>query len=301
MHILPLRDFPVPKEVYQVATFYNQAILSYNNSVTNSNIVTGELLEVLTAAKTAVQGSYRAGDDVTYVISIVNSGAIAYTGLTVADDLGTNAFGERNVTPLTYSDGSVKYYINGVLQTAPTVTAGPPLVFTGINVPANGNAVIVYTARVNEYAPLATGGTITNTATVSGGGLSTAVTATATLPVETAPQLTVTKSVNPTSVVENGELTYTFVIQNLGNTEAGAGDNAVLTDTFDPVLNITSVTFNGTAWSSPTQYNYDASTGAFATVAGAITIPAATYTQNPDTGAYSVTPGIGTLTVTGTI
>ena len=296
-----MRDFPVPKEVYQVATFYNQAILSYNNSVTNSNIVTGELLEVLTAAKTAVQGSYRAGDDVTYVISIVNSGAIAYTGLTVTDDLGTNAFGERNVTPLTYSDGSVKYYINGVLQTAPTVTAGPPLVFTGINVPANGNAVIVYTARVNEYAPLATGGTITNTATVNGGGLSTAVTATATLPVETASQLTVTKSVNPTSVVENGELTYTFVIQNLANTEAGAGDNVVLTDTFDPVLNITSVTYNGTAWTSPTQYTYDASTGAFATVAGAITIPAATYTQNPDTGAYSVTPGIGTLTVTGTI
>ena len=61
-----------------MATFYNQAILSYNNSVTNSNIVTGELLEVLTAAKTAVQGSYRVGDDVTYVISIVNSGAIAY-------------------------------------------------------------------------------------------------------------------------------------------------------------------------------------------------------------------------------
>ena len=284
-----------------MATFYNQAILSYNNSVTNSNIVTGELLEVLTAAKNAVQGSYRAGDDVTYVISIVNSGAIAYTGLTVTDDLGTNAFGERNVTPLAYSDGSVKYYINGVLQAAPTVTAGPPLVFTGINVPANGSALIVYTARVNEYAPLATGGTVTNTATVSGGGLLAPVTATATLPVETAPQLTVTKSVNPTSVVENGELTYTFVIQNLGNTEARAGDNAVLTDKFDPVLNITSVTYNGTAWTSPTQYTYDASTGAFATVAGAITVPAATYTQNPDTGAYSVTPGTGTLTVTGTV
>ena len=262
-----------------MATFYNQAILSYNNSVTNSNIVTGELLEVLTAAKTAVQGSYRVGDDVTYVISIVNSGAIAYTGLTVTDDLGTNAFGERNVTPLTYSDGSVKYYVNGVLQAAPTVTAGPPLVFTGINVPANGSTLIVYTARVNEYAPLATGGTVTNTATVNGGGLSAAVTATATLPVETAPQL----------------------IQNLGNTEAGAGDNAVLTDKFDPVLNITSVTYNGTAWTSPTQYTYDASTGAFATVAGAITVPAATYTQNPDTGAYSVTPGTGTLTVTGTV
>ena len=284
-----------------MAEFTNQAILRYNNTVTNSNIVVGNIVQSLEISKTAVRTEYSADGDTTFVISLTNSGTTAYTGLTVTDNLGTNAFGERNVTPLTYSDGSVKYYVNGVLQAAPTVTAGPPLVFTGINVPANGSTLIVYTARVNEYAPLATGGTVTNTATVNGGGLSAAVTATATLPVETAPQLTVTKSVNPTSVVENGELTYTFVIQNLGNTEAGAGDNAVLTDKFDPVLNITSVSYNGAAWTSPTQYTYDASTGAFATVAGAITVPAATYTQNPDTGAYSVTPGTGTLTVTGTV
>lgn len=284
-----------------MATFYNQAILSYNNSVTNSNIVTGELLEVLSAAKTAVQESYRSGDEVTYVISIVNSGSVAYSGLTVTDDLGTYAFGQGSITPLTYTDGSVKYYQNGVLQASPTAEAGPPLVFTGIGVPANGNTVIVYTARANEYAPLSVDSAVSNTATVSGDGLSTAVTATASLSVESAPRLSVTKSVNPVSVVENGELTYTFVIQNLGNIDADVADNAILTDTFDPVLNITSVTYNGTAWVSPAQYSYDASTGVFATVAGAITVPAATYTQNSTTGAYSVTPGIGTLIITGTV
>ena len=36
---------------------------------------------------------------------------------------------------------------------------------------------------------------------------------------------------------------------------------AVITDTFDPILNITGVTFNGTAWTSPEDYTYDAATG----------------------------------------
>ena len=50
-----------------------------------------------------------------------------------------------------------------------------------------------------------------------------------------------------------------------------------------------------------TDYTYNADTGDFATVAGAITVPAATYTQDPTTGAYSVTPGSAILTVTGTV
>ena len=37
-----------------MATFTNQATLRYNGNVVNSNITTGELLEVLAASKTAV-------------------------------------------------------------------------------------------------------------------------------------------------------------------------------------------------------------------------------------------------------
>ena len=37
-----------------MATFTNQAILTYNNTTTSSNIVEGELVEVLSATKTAV-------------------------------------------------------------------------------------------------------------------------------------------------------------------------------------------------------------------------------------------------------
>ena len=42
-------------------------------------------------------------------------------------------------------------------------------------------------------------------------------------------------------------------------------------------------------------------TGEFATVAGQITVPAATYVQDPLTGLWSVQPGVAVLTVTGTV
>ena len=49
-----------------------------------------------------------------------------------------------------------------------------------------------------------------------------------------------------------------------------------------------------------TFYTYDETTGLFQTVPGQITVPAATFTQST-TGEYTVTPGIATVTVTGTI
>ena len=74
-------------------TFYNQAALRYNDTTALSNIVQGELLEVLSVNKTAVSDSYTAGDVITYTISIVNSGNTDYTGLTLTDDLGAYPFG----------------------------------------------------------------------------------------------------------------------------------------------------------------------------------------------------------------
>lgn len=283
-----------------MAIFTNFATLSYNGGTTNSNTVTGELLETLTAAKTAVLADYTAKDDVTYVITLVNSGATPLTGLTITDDLGGYTFGTDVVYPLAYSAGSVRYYVNGVLQPAPAVTAGPPLVITGINVPAGGNAMLIYEATVTEYAPLDAAAQIINTATITGGGIATPVVVTETIETEDRADLAISKAVCPAVVTENGQLTYTFVIQNFGNTAAVATDNVVLTDTFDPILDPISVAFNGTVWTAGTEYNYDATTGLFTTVAGQITVPAATYTQKAD-GTFTVTPGTATLTVTGTV
>ena len=283
-----------------MATFYNQATLRYNNTVTNSNIASGELVEVLSATKTALLDTYQVGETVTYAVSILNSGTAPFNGLTLTDDLGAYTVGTATVTPLTYIEGSVQYYVNGVLQPAPTVTVGPPLQIGGITVPAGGNAILLYEAEANAYASPAVGGTVENTVTVSGLGV-TPVTATETVTARQEAQLTVNKSITPAVVTDNSRVTYTLTLQNTGNTAVIATDDAVITDTFDPILTDLVVTFNGTALVSGTDYTYDATTGAFATLPGVITVPAATYVQDPVTGEWTVTPGISTLAIVGTI
>lgn len=284
-----------------MAQFTNQAQLSYNNAVINSNVAVGEVLEVLSADKTAVTTTYTPGGDVTYVISAVNSGATPVGGVTVTDNLGAYTFGETTLYPLTYKEDSVRLYINGVLQAAPTVVAGPPLVVSGITLPANSNMVLVYEANVTAFAPLGEGDSIVNTATVTGNGIATPITVTETVTPVSEAMLDITKSISPVPVAENGVVTYTFVIRNSGNAPADADANVTLTDTFNPILTDLTVLLNGTPLAQGTGYTYAITEGDFATVPGVITVPAATYTQDPVTGVWSVTPGTTTLTVTGTI
>ena len=284
-----------------MAIFSNQATLTYNGSSTNSNIAYGEILDVLVATKTAIEGSYTPGQIVTYVVTLRNTGSGVLTGLTVTDDLGGYDFNGTTVYPLTYEAGSAALFINGVPQAAPTVVAGPPLVFSDIAVPAGADAVLVYQARANAYADPNLGGTIDNTVTVTGDGLSAPITASETVGVQTQPVLTISKSITPAQVVDNDRVTYTFVIQNSGNEAVVATDNAAITDTFNPILTALAVTFDGVAWTQGVEYNYNEATGLFTTVPGQIVVPAATYTQDPVTGEYTATPGIATLVVTGTI
>ena len=282
-----------------MAIFTNQATLSYRNNVVTSNVVTGTILEVLSTTKNALVGSYASGDTVTYVISISNSGSSAMTGVNVTDDLGAYTFGATTLVPLTYVDGSLAYYINGVLQPTPTVVGAPALTVSNLTIPAGGNAILVYEATVNEFAPLAAGGEITNTATVTSGN--ELVTASETVTVRNAPLLSITKGLSPTTVSENGQLTYTFTLQNFGNTEAVATDNVVVSDTFDPALENITVVYNGDTLVANVDYTYDQATGLFTTVPGRITVPAATFVQDPVSGEWVISPGVSTLTVTGTI
>ena len=284
-----------------MAIFSNQATLTYNGNTTNSNIAYGEILDVLTASKTSVEGIYTQNGLVTYVITLRNTGNAALNGLSVSDDLGGYDFGGTTLYPLTYSDGSATLFIDGVLQPDPAVAPGPPLVISGINIPGGSDAVLIYQARANQYAPPTADGVITNTATITGDGLSAPVIATETVNSATTPILTISKSITPSQVVDNDRVTYTFVIQNSGNQAVVATDNAAISDVFDPILTALAVNLDGVSWTEGVQYNYIEATGLFTTVPGQITVPAAIYTQDPVTGAYSVTPGITTLTVTGTI
>lgn len=308
MHTARLVSYPVIGEVspydqngeYDMAKFTNYATLTYNGGSTDSNTVTGELVEILTANKTAIGADYTAKGTITYGLSLVNSGSVPLNGLTVTDQLGGYLFNAETVYPLAYVENSIRCYVNGVLQTTPIVETETPLVIRDITVPAGGNTILLYETAVTAYAPLGADATIVNQASITGAGLADPLTAEATVAMERRADLNISKALCPTSVTENGSLTYTFVIENSGGLAATATDSVVLSDTFSPRLRSLVVTFDGTVWTEGEQYTYDPVTGVFSTVAGQITVPAAEYEQNAN-GIWTVEPGSVTLTVSGTV
>ena len=138
----------------------------------------------------------------------------------------------------------------------------------------------------------------TNTALVSGETLACQLEASATVPAGQEPRLTVGKALCPDEIPCNGEITYTFLIQNSGSAPADQGDQGSLADTFDPVLSDLTVTYNGAVQSQGGFFTYDPASGQFATVPGEIAVPAAVFTQNDD-GTWTTDPGSAVVTVTG--
>lgn len=280
-------------------TFRNQAALTYNgNQTTLSNIVTGNLINPLTITKNAVNSNYLPGDEVTFIINLVNSGNTEFTDLTLTDSLGAYPRAAGPMYPLTFNDGSLQYYVNGALAATPTVNPGPPLTITGLNVPAKSNVQLIYQATANQYAPLGAGQRIINTVTATGAQLARPLRDSAVLPFDQNVSLTITKALDPVNIVGDEPLTYTFTVQNFSPAEATAAENISVTDMFRPRLTLTGATLNGAPLSTD-DYSYTPETGIFSTAPGVITVPAATYAQDAVTGIWSVTPGSSVLTVTG--
>ena len=285
-----------------MATFYNQATLSYGGNTVSSNTTEAELLSGLTLTKTAITDAYTAGGSIVYAITLSNMGGGAYTDLTVKDNLGAyDLVGGGTAIPLDYVDGTLLYYLNGVLQPTPTVTSVGNLEISGIDLPANSTATFIYEAMANEFAPMAAGSTITNTSSTDGGAGVGIITDNATVGIRANTQLTIAKAVCPAVITDNDTVTYTIIVQNLGNTPVVATDGVIISDVFNPVLTGITVTLDGVELDVGTGYTYNVATGEFATVDGVVTVPAATYTQDPTTGAVTTVPGVTVLTVSGTV
>lgn len=280
-----------------MASFTNQATLRYQGNEIRSNIVTGEMVLDLRVSKSSVESAYSPGGRISYLVSLVNNSTSELDGLTLTDNLGAISMNEQTLYPLTYVAGSAKMFVNGVQQ-QPSVTAGPPLQFVGINLPANGNAVIIYDADVTEYAQPTAGGSIENTVTLGGTALVEEISAVWTLPVAEQPKLEIWKEIAPSSLQPGEVLRYQFTLRNSGN--VAADTTLVLADVFQPALQGLTVLLDGEALTVITDYTYDTVTGAFQTVAGVLSIAAAESTQTAD-GAWQTTPSEQVLTVTGTV
>lgn len=286
-----------------MATFYNQATLTFGGRVTSSNITEGEVVSGVNLTKTAVSTDYGPGDGIIYALTLVNADGTTRTDITLTDDLGAYTLpgGTTEFVPLTYVEGSILYYQNGVLQPAPSVEANGTLVISGIDIPAGGNVIILYEVRANSFAPLSAGSSIFNTVSAGGEGVCEALGDSAEIPTRDEPILSIAKAITPAVVNCGDEVTYTFIIQNTGNTEVVATDDLIVSDIFNPALTGITVALNGETLAEGTGYTYNETTGEFTTIGGAIPVPAATFTRDPVTGVVTTTPGVAVITVTGNV
>lgn len=286
-----------------MAQITNRANLTFTyGGVTGSatsNLATATLLDPLSVEKTSVGNTYRAADKVTYVLSVQNNGNTTLTDVTLTDNLGTypSANGVA-VTPLTYNDNAT-LYISGIFSgpiegtaTANSVTFTIPALAPG------ANAMVLYEAVTNAYTPTAPGSSITNTVTVTATSVTAPLTATHTITAEDYADISILKEMSPDPISDGDLITYTFTITNMGNTDA---TGVVLTDAFNPIPNAITVTVGGQTV-SPNDYTYENGLLTLPTGEGfSITVPAASVTTDPVTGAVTTTPGTLVITVTGTI
>ena len=281
----------------------NQALLTFvsngQSGSAASNIATTTLQGPLSAEKTALQPEYTQEKELTYLLTMRNTGAAPLTGLRVTDNLGTYLLQGSPVTPLTYT-GPARLYENGqFLSEIPGETAVGSVSFPLPALASGSNALLVYTVKVNEKAPLASGSTITNTAVWTADSLAQPVTAFHVIPAADEAKVSIIKAMTPNPVSSGGRLTYQFTLYNHGNIPA---ENVVLTDLFDPAPSMLSVWVDQEPV-SPGDFQY---TGGSLTLPSpgssySITIPAATFTADPGTGVQMVTPGTVSVTVQGTI
>lgn len=285
-------------------TIENFATVSYTSGgITEtkvSNIAEISVESAVGFTKTSLGNIYTDNAVLTYILTITNSSGSAILGSTITDNLGTYVFGASELTPLEYVAPAV-LLINGQdvsAQLNVDSSIAGSLIFTIPTIPAGATANIIYKAQANDYAPLAINSTITNVSTFESNSECADTTASATVSVANAANISIIKQMCPNPVVCGDTITYTIKIYNYGNT---AAENVVLTDQFNPAPANITVSRDGTILLG-TDYEYVNGLLTIPASGGTpITIPPASFTQDPVTGIVSVTPSVIEYTITGTI
>ncbi len=210
-------------------------------SSATSNVASTTLLAQyqIEATKTAQVSTYRAGDNVPYILELKNTGTSAVYNVSISDNLGGG--GE-----LDYVTGSAYIINNGVLtQVTPTSTS--PLEITVIDeMPSESDIIVLYTARVDPNLA-STIGDITNTVTLTayetagGTEISDLPTPTATITRESYALVQMTKVVSSSEIRVGVPFSFYITLENSGNIDATA---IVITDILPANFTINSITSN---------------------------------------------------------
>lgn len=264
-----------------------------------SNVAQSELTSSVTFGKATLGDRYDGDSTVTYILTISNTSTATINAVTVRDDLGSFVLNETTYTPLTYVGPAVLLVDGQDVTPNLTVDISTPgtLIFSFPALAAGATANIIYTADVNGFAPLDVNSTITNTATITAEADCVDGTASATITVTPAADVSIFKQMTPNPVICGDTVTYTIRIFNYGNIPA---EDVQLVDAFDPAPTNITVSRNGILLPA-IAYTYEGGVLTVPSGTDLDTVPAATYTRDAVTGEVIVTPGMLEYVITGTI
>ena len=227
-----------------------------------------------TVAKTASAATVQPGGNLTYTVTVRNTGNVAYTAANPAT-ISDNLSGVQD--DAVYNGDAAVSFSAGSTSAAPTVT-GSTLSWSG-PLAVGETATITYSVKVDW--PDTGDRTLTNAVTpgTNGGSCETAADCTTTTPVQS---FSVTKTADRTDVVPGQKVTYTITVKNTGTVDYTAAAPASFSDDLSAVLD--DATYNddatgGATYAAPTlSWSGALAAGDTATITYSVTV------NDPDTG-----------------
>lgn len=286
--------------------FLNAASLSFEyghqKGFTLSNTANASVQEAITVNKYVLTGSYFLNKEIFYCVSIANNKPTAIKSLKINENLGAysnSVSSDTKFIPLDYSGPSF-LYINGEFdsQIIPE-TYSDKIIFKINNFPAYSNILLIYSAKVNNKAPLAKKSSIINTSNITSGEILKPIICSKEVSADEKADIDIVKYMYPNPAMPGELITYNFTVYNYGNIEA---TNIKLNDVLLPAPNNINVSVNSKNLSRK-DYSYISGTLNIPSYDSdfSISIPPAQFLQDSTTGIFSTNPGVINIVVSGKI
>lgn len=286
--------------------FLNAASLSFEyghqKGFTLSNAANASMQDVITVNKSALNGSYFLNKEIFYCVSIVNNKPTAIQNLKISENLGSysnNLSSETKFIPLDYFGPSF-LYINGKFdsQIIPE-TYSDKIIFKINNFSAYSNILLIYSATVNNKAPLSKKSSIINTSSITSSEISKPILCSKEIFAAEKADINIVKYMYPNPALPGELVTYNFTIYNYGNAEA---TNVKLNDILLPAPNNLNVSVNSKNLSRK-DYSYINGTLNIPSYDSdfSVSIPPAQFLQDSTTGIFTTNPGVVNIIVSGKV
>lgn len=266
----------------------NCAELLFDNRKIKSVNANGRGRSTLSVSLATLEKRYVADGGLTYLATLVNTSCSTLKEVRMTSDLGA----QEGNKPLVFCKETA-LYVNGEYSgEVPSCSDGKSVTFTIASLGTDDNVLVVYKTKLSAYASLEPGSVITSRVSVAARGICQPSVAEIETQVGDFTDVVMFK----TETRNGKQAANTYTLYNYGNTEAS---DAVLIDTFSPLLYITSVETGGEKIPA-SDYTYVDGTVRLPSAGHKLSVPVARFSRSPS-GEVVTIPGSKEIIIKGTL